>query len=253
VRLASLNLLHGRSLGDGLVVVDRLQDAVGALAADVLGLQEVDRGQPRSHGRHLTREAAEAMGAAGWRFVPALIGTPGSGWRAAQDGDDDTTEPAYGCGLVSRYPVTAWHTIRLPAVRFRSPVLVPGPRRLLWLDDEPRVAIAAVVTTPRGPMTVATTHLSFIPGWNAVQLRRVCRALDGLPGPRVLLGDLNMPPPFPRLVSRWRPLAKVATYPSTGPRVQIDHVLGSGRLPRVTAVEARTVAVSDHQALVVEL
>jgi endonuclease/exonuclease/phosphatase family metal-dependent hydrolase len=252
VRLASLNLLHGRSPSDGLVVPDRLRDAVRALAADVLGLQEVDRGQPRSHGLDLTREAAEAMGAAHWRFVPALVGTPGSGWRAAHAGDDEYAGPSYGCGLVSRYPVTRWHTVRLPATRARSPIVLPGSRRIRWLQDEPRVAIAAVVATPGGPMTVATTHLSFVPGWNALQLRRLCRALDGLPGPRVLLGDLNMPPPFPRLVSGWRPLAKVATYPSTDPRVQIDHVLGSGRLPPVTTVEARTVPVSDHQALVVE-
>jgi endonuclease/exonuclease/phosphatase family metal-dependent hydrolase len=38
VRIASFNLLHGRSLDDGRVDVDRLATAVKSLDADVLGL-----------------------------------------------------------------------------------------------------------------------------------------------------------------------------------------------------------------------
>jgi len=171
VRLASLNLLHGRSLSDGQVDVGRLQEAVQVLGADVIGLQEVDRGQSRSHSLHLTREVASTMDAADWRFVPALIGTPGFDWRAASDADDDSAEPSYGCGLVSRYPVRSWHTIRLRAARVRSPIMIPGTRKVIWLQDEPRVGVAAVIDGPFGVMTVAATHLSFVPVWNGVQLR----------------------------------------------------------------------------------
>ena len=253
MRLASFNLLHGRSLSDGQVVEARLAEAAGVLDADLLGLQEVDRGQSRSDGRDLTREVARALGAEHWRFVPALVGTPGFGWRAAHDGDADGTEASYGCGLVSRYPVLSWHTVRLAAARVRSPIVLPGSRQVVWLQDEPRVGVAAVVETPLGPMTVATTHLSFVPVWNGVQLRTLCAALERLPGPRVLLGDLNMPPPFPRLLSGWRPLARTPTYPSTDPRVQLDHVLGSGALPPVRSVATPVLPVSDHRALVVDL
>src|SRR5689334_1696866 len=87
VRIASFNLQHGRSLHDGQVLPERLQEAVQLLAADVLGLQEVDSNQPRSDGRHLTQEVAEHMGAADWKFVPALVGTPGVQWRHAHDDD----------------------------------------------------------------------------------------------------------------------------------------------------------------------
>ena len=253
MRLASLNLLHGRSLSDGQVEVARLQEAVTALGADVVGLQEVDRGQSRSHGLDLTREAAAAMGAADWRFVPALIGTPGFDWRAAADADDDSPEPSYGCGLVSRYPVRSWHTIRLRAAKVRSPVMLPGTRKMIWLQDEPRVGVAAVVEGPLGVMTVAATHLSFVPVWNGVQLRTLCKELEQLPGPRFLLGDLNMPPPFPARLSRWRSLAKVATYPVTDPRVQLDHILSSEYDLPVRSVESPALAVSDHRALLVEL
>jgi endonuclease/exonuclease/phosphatase family metal-dependent hydrolase len=258
VRLATFNLLNGTSLSDRQVVVARLHEAVTQLGADVVGLQEVDRGQARSHGLDLTAEVARAAGVldagpAHWRFVPALVGTPGGDWRAATDEDDDGAQAHYGIGLVSRWPVRSWHVVRLPAAPVRSPVALPGTRRVVWLQDEPRVGLAAVVDGPAGVMTVATTHLSFVPVWNGVQLRTFTRTLQSLPGPRVLLGDLNMPGAVPRWLTGWQVLARVATYPAWEPKIQLDHVLGSGTLPAVTAVETPELALSDHRALLVEL
>jgi endonuclease/exonuclease/phosphatase family metal-dependent hydrolase len=69
----------------------------------------------------------------------------------------------------------------------------------------------------------------------------------------VLLGDLNMPGGLPGWLSGWSVLARAATYPAWAPRVQLDHVLGSGALPAVTAVETPELRVSDHRALVLEL
>jgi endonuclease/exonuclease/phosphatase family metal-dependent hydrolase len=253
VRVASFNILNGKSLSDGEVDVGRLREAVKLLDADVLGLQEVDRDQPRSHGLDLVAEVATAMGGEG-RFAPAIVGTPGEIWRPARDGDPGTG-PAYGIGLVSRLPVTRWLVARLPSAPVRSPILIPGPRRkVLWLRDEPRVLVAAVLATPHGPMTVANTHLSFVPGWNGAQLRRASRAVRRLPGPRILLGDLNLPGTLPRWLTGWTPLAAALTYPAPEPRVQLDHVLGHGAgLPPVTGVGAREMALSDHRALVVDL
>ena len=253
MRLATFNLLNGTSLEDGRADAGRLRDAAAALRADVLGLQEVDRRQARSGGRDLTAEVADTMGTPHWRFVPALVGTPGGEWRAAVDADDDGTEAQYGVGLVSRWPVLSWHVVRLAAAPVRSPVLLPGSRSVIWLQDEPRVGLAAVVESPVGPMTVATTHLSFVPVWNGVQLRRLTAALSAMPGPQVLLGDLNMPGPVPRALTRWTPLARAATYPAWEPRIQLDHVLASGSLPPVTAVETPVLPLSDHRALLVHL
>ena len=253
MRLATLNLLNGTSLSDRSVTPGRLREAVHALAADVVGLQEVDRFQPRSHSADLTEQVADAMGTPHWRFVPALMGTPGGTWRAAVDDDAGSEEAAYGIGLVSRWPVQSWHVTRLSAAPLRSPVLLPGSKQVIWLQDEPRVGLAAVVETPAGVMTIATTHLSFVPVWNGKQLRTLASDLGRLPGPRVLLGDLNMPPPFPRALTGWRVLAKAATYPAWDPRIQLDHVLASGDLPPVTAVESPELAVSDHRGLLVEL
>jgi endonuclease/exonuclease/phosphatase family metal-dependent hydrolase len=254
MRLVSFNILNGRALSDGEVDAGRLRDAVKLLDADVLGLQEVDRGQPRSRGLDLTAEAAAAMGGEG-RFAPAILGTPGEQWRAATNSDSAGSGPAYGIGLVSRYPVRRWLVTRLPSAPVRSPILIPGPkRRILWLRDEPRVLIAAVLETPAGPVTVANTHLSFVPGWNGAQLRRAVRAVRELPGPRVLLGDLNLPGALPRWLTGWTPLVSTPTYPAPDPRVQLDHVLSHGEgLPPVAGSGAREMALSDHRALIVDL
>jgi endonuclease/exonuclease/phosphatase family metal-dependent hydrolase len=257
VRLATFNLLHGRSLHDGAVHADRVTAAVAAIDADVLGLQEVDRGQPRSGLLDLTGLAADALGAGEHRFVAAVTGTPGQTWTPWQASDPDT-RPSYGIALISRWPVLRWQIARLPAAPVRSPVYVPGRGGgLLLLKDEPRVLLAAVVDAPHGPLTVATTHLSFVPGWNVRQLRGAVRALRALPGPRVLLGDLNLPAALARAATGWRCLARAATYPSPAPRAQLDHILadprGGGPLGPVVQVSTPQVPVSDHRPLIVHL
>jgi endonuclease/exonuclease/phosphatase family metal-dependent hydrolase len=251
VRLATFNLLNGRSLSDGRVDVDRLATAVRTLDADVLGLQEVDRNQPRSHGADLTAVAAEAMGAVEQRFVPALTGTPGGQWAVAT-GDEPTGSTGYGIALLSRYPVASWHVVRLTAARVRVPLWIPGARRPILVRDEPRVAVAAVLETPSGPLTVVTTHLSFVPGWNGRQLRRVLRDLSELPGPLVVTGDLNMGARAATRITGLRPLASVPTFPAERPRRQLDHLLAGEGLRATGPGTAVQLPMSDHRALVVE-
>jgi endonuclease/exonuclease/phosphatase family metal-dependent hydrolase len=281
IRLATFNVLHGRSLADGRVDKQRLAEACASLDADVLGLQEVDRNQARSGSVDQAALVAEATGATAWRFAPALVGVPGDEWRPAHTGDDtgdewrpahtgDDTgddpggrtgdEPAYGVALVSRLPVAAWHVVPLAAAPVRSPVAVPaaGGRvpRFILLRDEPRVAVVAEVDAGgRRPLLVATTHLSFVPGYNLVQVRRLTARLAELAAGRsaVLLGDLNVPGPFSAWASGWRPLAAAKTFPAASPRLQVDHVLAHGAVPAATSVDARLLPLSDHRALVVEV
>ncbi len=264
MRIATFNIFSGRALDRETTDPSLLAQALKTLDADVIGLQEVDRSQQRSGGVDQAALAAESMGAAHWKFVPALVGTPGHIWRRGRPADDEVDgcgghNPAmYGVALVSRYPVRSWHVLRLPRVPVRAPVLLRdnrGRRRFVWVDDEPRAAVAGVVDTPAGTMTIATTHLTFVPLWSLGQLRAVTRWLGSLPGPHILTGDLNMPSPLPRFACRrWRSLAAAATWTADTPRAQLDHLLARGEgLPAVGGSDAPRLQLSDHRALLVDL
>lgn len=250
MRLVSFNILNGRTLHDHDVDVRVLADAVRELEPDVLALQEVDRNQHRSGRADLTAVAADAMGAANHRFVAALAGSPGATWTAAT-GQEQPEDAAYGIALLSRFEVTGWEVVRLPVLPVRVPVRFPDQLLPTLVRDEPRVAVAASLRTPDGPVTVATTHLSFVRWWNGRQLTHLVRALSGAPRPLLLTGDLNMGLDRAERVSGLRPLAAHPTFPADHPVEQLDHVLADPELPARSA--ARQMALSDHRALVVDV
>ena len=251
MRLATFNILHGRSLADGRVDRDRFAAAIATLDADLLALQEVDRGQERSHGLDLTAVAADAMGAADSRFAAAMNGRPDGSWRPATGREPDGSA-LYGVALLSRHPVRRWEVVRLPALPVPVPYRFAGQRRASLARDEARVAILAEVAAPLGDLTVVATHLSFLPGWNDVQLRLLMRRIRRTSGPVVLMGDLNLGPAHARRVTRFRSLGSARTFPAVAPVRQIDHVLARDVPGRPTA-RAVTLPLSDHAALVVDL
>jgi len=255
MRLVTFNILNGRAPDSHpaheRVDVEAFAEAVTGLDADVLALQEVDRNQPRSELADLTSVAAEAMGATDHRFVAALAGTPGTAWVAAT-GAEQPDAAAYGIALLSRRPVRAWEVVRLPALRTSAPMRFTGDLLPTLVRDEPRVAVAAELEGDSGPLTVANTHLSFVPWWNGHQLRSLVRALAPAPRPLALVGDLNMGRERAVRVSGLRSACALPTFPSHAPREQLDHVLLDGSVQPGYA-EARRLRVSDHQALVVEL
>jgi endonuclease/exonuclease/phosphatase family metal-dependent hydrolase len=221
VRIATFNLLHGQPLDggrplpfpdpDGGDAAAPLAAAVRALDADVLAMQEVDRFQPRSGLVDQAAVAAEAAGAADWRFAAALHGEPApvAGWildpdhpdlRVYGPGADGAAPPAYGTALITRLPVRHWRARRFAPAPFGLPLRVAGRAGLTPVPDEPRAALAAVLEGRRGPFTVVAAHLSFVPGWNMGQLAAIRRWIADLPAPYLLLGDLNLVGAVPRTV-----------------------------------------------------
>lgn len=250
MRVATFNILHGRAPDRTEVDVDTFAESIARLDADVLALQEVDHLQERSRNADLTSVAAEAMGATEHRFVAALSGTPGATWTAAS-GEEQPDSAAYGIALLSRLPVTAWETVRLPPVPFPAPWRHHSRRTPTLVNDEPRVAVAARVDSPLGPLTVANTHLSFISWWNGRQLRLLRRSLAPLPRPLLLVGDLNMGPERAFRATGLTGLGRHLTFPADAPREQLDHLLADPPLRARTST--CRLPVSDHLALVADL
>ena len=258
MRVGTLNLASGRDGGGRSVDAATLRAALAGVDADVLAVQEVDVGQPRSHGVDQPAEVAAALGAADWRFAAAVAGTPTpfrSSWTpldppALRGPADPAVGPQYGIALVSRLPVHRWHVHALGAGRARLPLQAPDPRtgrtRWWWFPDEPRLAIAAEVDG----CTVVATHLSFAPHTALRQLLRLRRWAATLPGPVLLAGDLNLVGPVPARVFGAQRLVAEPSYPAGAPRVQFDHVLGPAGLdPRQPRVQQ--LALGDHRLVTV--
>jgi endonuclease/exonuclease/phosphatase family metal-dependent hydrolase len=115
------------------------------------------------------------------------------------------------------------------------------------------VALIADIETPHGVVRVASTHLSFLPGCNLVQLTRVTGRLEQGTPPTLIMGDLNFPGRVPAAIIGYRPLARHRTYPAAHPLAQLDHILLKGDLGQVRHTAAPRLAVSDHRALLADL
>lgn len=255
LRVGTLNLASGRGPGGPPMGGAELGKAVAGVDVDVLAVQEVDAGQPRS--REVDQAAALGAGLDGdWRMAATVHGTPDpfASWQTVHPPllrapGDAVPGPVYGVALVSRRPVRRWSVLALGSGRARLPLQAPDPRtgrtRLWWFPDEPRVAVAAELDG----ITVIATHLSFAPHTSVRQLLRLRRWAATLPGPVVLAGDLNLPASVAERVVGGVGLVRARTFPAAEPRAQLDHLVAVGGRVRSEDGVAVRLPVGDHRAL----
>ncbi len=226
---------------------------------DVIALQEVDVQQQRSGHGNQVAEIAEIIGAEHWAFAPAMYGTPGEKWRGIKDAmvfDEKSSLPneaMYGIGIVSKVPVKRWHRINLGKAPLGMPLLVAGEKRprLIYVSDEPRSALVAEL---ENGISITTTHLSFVPVKNAMQLKKIAKWVEQLPGIHIMTGDFNLPWGLGPKIAGWNNLAKGPTYPSWKPNIEFDYIMSRElRLSDVTSRIHQHYGVSDHRAISVTL
>jgi len=277
MKIGSWNLLHGMAIPKGGTSAESLLKAAKLIDLDLLAVQEVDFFQDRSNSVDQTALIALGMGAQFYNFTPAIFGTPGEQWRAAELTKSNksgnpcsstelsvesknhlmTQNSAYGISIISKIPINEIRLLELGRSPIGIPLLIPNENkgkmrpRIIYVSDEPRIAQAAIL---QNGITVINTHLSFVPGVNVRQLRIIKKWAERLPGKKILIGDLNLPGRIPAKVLGWNQLVEVKNYPSWKPRIQFDHALSADfTAAEIQQIQIPNLGISDHLPIAFEI
>ncbi len=223
---------------DGRVSPRRVARVIAQQEPDIVALQELDHGKPRSRAEDQAGAIASELGYH-LAFCPAVI-----------RGDE-----RYGHALLSRWPLEVVKTGLLPAV--------PGG---MW--PEPRAALWAKICVHGMSVNVLSTHLGLTAAERMKQMMAILgpewlgSAPDG--EPIVLCGDFNLTPGSPahRLAAaRLRDVAHeikrgVRTFSSIRLVAQLDHIFVSPHFVPEAVFAAQndlTRVTSDHLPLIAHL
>ncbi len=266
MRITSWNLLHGEAIPPDKEAdkTALLSAALGQLASDVIGLQEVDYFLERSGNHNQVGTVASMMAASDWAFAPSLIGDPDKDWRNPIESDDtlitnnsQMSTGSYGIGMVSKIPVTSWHRLDLKGSPIGVLMAFPvdGKLKRFYVRDHPRSALAAQLDNG---WLIINTHLSFVPGFSLAQLIKIKRWANTLgvadKSKILIMGDLNIPMAIFARGFKWKSLATQRTFPSWYPKVQIDYFLSQTlRAKDVRHIQYPHSGMSDHLPLQIEV
>lgn len=267
MRVISWNLLHGQKIPPTasqnwqLDLVAAAKAVAEKMQPDFLAMQEVDYFQARSGFINQSKLIAESMQLKHWAYLPTLLGTPGENWRTIKDLNQvlitsenyqSSNVASYGIAVATNQPIKKLYVKKLGRSIIGMPLLIPKDNgkggRFIYVKDEPRVALIAEL---ENGFTIATTHLSFVPGVNIFQLNRLAAYLKKLTGALILVGDLNLPANLPSKLSHFKSLIAQSTYPSWSPKIQFDYIMASNRLlktSQITYQEIKSInpGISDH-------
>ena len=273
MRVISWNLLHGQKIPPTnsqdwqAEVVSAAKKVADELQPNFIALQEVDYFQSRSDLTNQTKLVAQSMQLKYWAYLPTLIGTPGEKWRSVKDlknsiitqsSLDKNPKASYGIALATNWPIKKLYVKKLGRSIVGMPLIIPKDNgkgvRFIYVKDEPRVALIAEL---ENGYTIATTHLSYVPGVNVFQLNKLSSYLRKLPGLVLLTGDLNLLANLPSKLSGFKSLISQATYPSWKPKIQFDYImLRKSELKSISSIKpikSTTTGISDHTPIGVEI
>jgi endonuclease/exonuclease/phosphatase family metal-dependent hydrolase len=216
--------------------LDPIADAIQRQAADVAGLQEVDRSWSRSDSLDQAQELALRLGMS-FRFDPVV---------------DCSTRDADGDG-VCRYGTAVLSRFSMQAATARDYSL---PRAGA---EEPRGLAEVGVNVLGRRLTVFNTHLSEVASARRAQVQEILRVVRATRGPYIVMGDFNAKPNAPEIGWMRRRLADAARLkrvqrPTVG-NTRIDYVFVSKGITVLSAhvPPASSRRVSDHRPLIVKL
>jgi endonuclease/exonuclease/phosphatase family metal-dependent hydrolase len=222
--------IHSAREHDGSVHLAAIASELARWRADVILLQEVDRGRLWSGRIDMPALLADRLGMA-WTF--------GANVRRSATNQ-------YGTAILSRYPIESSSNLPLPAP--------PGTQQ--------RGLLRATIDVGGTRMSVYVTHLeNSSPDARVQQIDAIAPVLRADPRPKMLGGDFNSVSTSPVMATARRVLSDTwtavgsgsgLTAPGGNPRVRIDYLLyGGGSGADLTPLQARVIPslVSDHRAL----
>ena len=206
MRLATFNILHGRSQSDDAVDLDRFAAAIASLDATCWRCRRWTATSPARPSRTSPRSPPRPWARPSTASSPRSTACPEPrGPPRPATSSPTARRTASRCSRAT--PSGRGRPVRLAPVPVRFPMRFTGSRRPELVRDEPRAALAATIEGPHGVITVANTHLTFVDWWNGRQLR---------PGPRLALGG--------------RPALRADGRPQHGPRPRRpDHAHAAAR------------------------
>jgi endonuclease/exonuclease/phosphatase family metal-dependent hydrolase len=198
----SLNLWH--DAGPWRDRQERIRDWIDRLDPDLIGLQEVLRGEQFD-------QAVELLDGRGY-YIAYGVASPF--WR-------ETGALSFGNAIASRWPIRERHELKLPD---RG-------------DGETRAALTVSVDAPVGPVSVTTTHLNWKLHQSETRVRQVLalaehvlylRPRDGFPP--IVVGDFNAEPDSDeiRFMRGAHAIGDRSVYFNDAWKVAGDHSLGPG-------------------------
>ena len=205
---------HGVGV-DSVLDLDRTAGVIEEAAADIVGLQELDRGVQRSGGLDQPRVLAE------------LTGMDVHFHRTTSTGGGD-----YGIAVATRQR---------------------GTQQFIQLPRHGREEPRGAVVTQNGNLNIVITHVTKPGPARARQLQRLAEIIRDLGPNVVLMGDLNTERHDlgPLISAGLDPGPQHPTMVMT-PRLQLDYVMTG---PGVDLIDSWTIdtRASDHVALVAEI
>lgn len=234
-RVMTYNIHHGEGI-DSTIDLKRIAAVIQETGADIVALQEVDRGVERTNKIDIMTELSDLTGMA-YAF----------GKNIEYQGGD------YGNGFLSRFPILEEKNHHYAMIR-------PGEQR----------GLLCLVLEVRGrEIVVMNTHIDYRPEdterlMNVDEILLLVRTFS--PRPVILCGDFNDTPESRTIaklsgafVDTWtlEEIGEGFTYPTAGPKKRIDYVFSSRdntSVPALRGISARVIhsEASDHLPVLVE-
>jgi len=273
LRVMSYNIRWGLGT-DGRYRLDRIAAVIREAGADLVGLQEIERGSPRS--RFLDQPA---------RLARML------GMEVAFGANLRLGSWCFGNALLSRWPIRGWRNVSLPVPPESSPLFAARSRvETPWHESRPgektsryhrphrlsgtallrrwsprlfdrRGVLVAEIGFPGGNGAALTTLVTHLPLRRDVRVEQAKTILSLLPGngeAALLMGDLNEGPNGPA-VRRFHDggltdlSGDAPTFPSPEPVGKIDFIMGRGPVRSVDTARVIRTPASDHLPVVVDV